>query len=309
MNETFKDIKFKDKSLRMIEECNQIIQTYTESGLRLTLRQLYYQLVSTNAIVNSEKSYKTLGKLVSDARLAGLIDWYAIEDRGRRPRIPSEFKTLEELVETAIHSFRLPRWNGQEYYVELWIEKQALEGIFAPIASKYHITLSVNKGYASQSAMYEAAQRIIYGQNRGFELNEDGSETNVDDLDQDPRNAVVLYLGDHDPSGEDMVRDIEDRLVMFGVKDLEVQKVALTSAQVKQYKPPPNPAKLTDSRAQDYIAIHGPHCWEVDALPPKVLNKLVEQAIAQYVNMRLMDKVKTKEEEGKERLRLAGKGM
>jgi len=99
----------------------------------LTLRQLYYQLVSRNVIPNTEKSYKNLSTLVSDARLAGKMDWNAIEDRVRVPRMSSEWGSVSELVEDALAAYRRPRWAGQRNYVELWVEKDALAGVLLPL--------------------------------------------------------------------------------------------------------------------------------------------------------------------------------
>ena len=120
---------------------------------------------------------------------------------------------------------------------------------------------------------------------------------------------VVLYLGDHDPSGEDMVRDIKTRLEEFGVLDLTVEKIGLTIAQVKQYNPPPNPAKITDPRAADYIAKFGAKSWEVDALPPNVLTRLIRAAFLKHIDIAQMNEVKKREETDKELLRKAVAGM
>jgi hypothetical protein len=280
MKQQFLRINFGGERLAQIQLCNQIIDTYARQGLRLTLRQLYYQLVTQNAIPNQERAYKNLGKLVSDGRLAGLIDWASIEDRVRVPDIPAEFENLKDLVEAAIMSYRLPRWKGQDAYVELWVEKDALSGVLVPLASEFHVTLMVNRGYSSQSAMYDAARR--FGRHRS-------------------RNRVLLYLGDHDPSGEDMVRDIGDRLTML-CSPVNVYKVALTFDQVSEYQPPPNPTKLTDSRAAGYIAKYGDECWEVDALPPDVLQELIRDAVSEHLDRDLMDEVVAREDSDKERL-------
>lgn len=285
MKERFKEMSFRPDSLARIELCNEIVDDYLAAGLRLTLRQLYYQLVTRNAIINEEKSYKHLSSLVSDARLAGLIDWDAIEDRVRQPRKQNEFDNLSDLVEAAINSYRLPRWAGQEYYVELWVEKDALAGVLTPLAREFHVTLMVNRGYSSQSAMHESAERFLRHCNNGH------------------KTPLLFYLGDHDPSGEDMVRDIEDRLRMFGVNDIIVEKIALTTKQVKQYGPPPNPAKISDPRAAEYIRQHGRSSWEVDALPPKVLNKLIRAAFRAVIDQNLVDDVIKREDADKERLR------
>lgn len=272
VREAFKETRFRGAALNLIQTCDVIITDYQKQGLRLTLRQLYYQLVSRNVVENTERSYKNVGNLISKARLSGYLDWDAIEDRVRVPDIPSEWEDIADLVNGACRAYRLPRWRDQENYVELWVEKDALSGVLAPLAFKYHVTLMVNRGYSSQSAMYEAGKRFLRAENP------DGDVVNEEGEVMGHRNLHLLYLGDHDPSGEDMVRDVRERLAMFGA-DVDVEKIALTTAQVRQYNPPPNPAKITDSRAAAYIAKHGRSSWEVDALPPEVLTALIEKAI------------------------------
>lgn len=284
MKQKFKEIRFKPESLDRIELCNRIIADYLGQGLRLTLRQLYYQLVTMNVIPNVERSYKNLSSLVSDARLAGLMDWSAIEDRVRTPKMQSEFENLKELIEAAIHSYRLPRWRGQKIYAELWVEKDALAGVLLPLARKFHVTMMVNRGYSSQSAMYESAMRFRTARKT------------------EGRMPVLFYLGDHDPSGEDMVRDIEERLFMFGVIGLTVEKLALTMPQVKKYKPPPNPTKDSDPRSADYLAEHGASSWEVDALPPETLTKIITSAFKKIIDFPVLSSIIAREEEDKKKL-------
>ncbi len=283
--EAFKEKRFSQASLQKIETCNSIIEEYVRQGFRLTLRQLYYQLVSRNVIQNVEREYKNLSALVSDARLAGLMDWEAIEDRIRKPSTPQEFRDLEDLVRVALSAYRLPRWDGQQFYGELWVEKDALAGVLAPLASEYHVTVMVNRGYSSQSAMYESANRFREAEDAG-------------------KKCVLFYLGDHDPSGEDMVRDVRDRLIMFGV-GTDVRKIALTMAQVEQYNPPPNPAKMTDPRARAYVEAHGHESWEVDALPPDVLQAIIRENLEEIRDLERMATVIARENQDKRKLRKA----
>lgn len=288
--ETYREINLKAASKVLIAQCNEIIAKYDEQNLRLTLRQLYYQLVVANIIPNAEKSYKSLSGLVSDGRLCGKIDWNAIEDRVRVPVQQSEFEDLNALVEAACFSYRLPRWAGQDNYVELWVEKDALAGVLRPLARKYHVTMMVNRGYSSQSAMYESANRFKEKQQ----------------LDNGEKKwATLLYLGDLDPSGEDMVRDIGARFQMFGVDNFEIKKIALTPAQVKQYNPPPNPAKMSDPRATDYVAKHGKSSWEVDALPPNILTAIISKEIEALLDADKYEAVKALEELDKVELKKA----
>ena len=283
--EAFKEINFRAESVAMIALCDRVIAQYQAQGFRLTLRQLYYQLVTRNVIKNTEREYKRIGALLSDARLAGLIDWDAIEDRVRIPRVPTEFENLRDLVEAAVRSYRLPRWRDQEHYVELWVEKDALAGVLQPLAREFHVTLMVNRGYSSQSAMYESGKRFQDAAEQGKE-------------------CTLFYLGDHDPSGEDMVRDVRDRLELFGV-DLTVEKIALTMNQVRQYNPPPNPAKMSDSRASGYVALHGNESWEVDAIPPNVLQTLIRTAIDRLVDGTKLDVILDREQQDKQKLKAA----
>jgi len=283
MKEPFKRIKFRGETLVKIVLCNDVIKRYQDQGLRLTLRQLYYQLVTMNVIPNEEKSYTNLSTVVSNARLAGIMDWDAIEDRVRRPRTQGEFRDLKELIEAAINAYRLPRWKGQDHYVELWVEKDALAGVLEPIARKFHVTMMVNRGYSSQSAMYESSKR--FNEHDGAQL------------------STLFYLGDHDPSGEDMVRDIQDRLDMFCNYHVEVHKLALTMDQIEEYNPPPNPAKIKDPRAMAYIREHGNSSWEVDALPPEVLTEIIEHAFSSVLDTALMNKVIEQEGKDKNKLR------
>lgn len=283
--EQFVEHRFSPESEILVGLCDQIVSGYQTQGFRLTARQLYYVLLSRNVLPNVPRSYPNLCSLISDARLAGRIDWDAIEDRIRVPWHPPEFENVEELVEAALASFRLPRWAGQKHYVELWVEKDALAGVLRPLAHEFHTTLLVNRGYSSTSAMYDAHNRFGEKEDAGYD-------------------CKLFYLGDFDPSGEDMVRDIGDRLTTFGV-DVEIQKLALTKDQIDQYNLPPNPAKRTDPRAQAFIARHGASSWEVDALPPEVLQRIISQAFEGILDRTLLAKILKREAKDKTALRRA----
>lgn len=295
MKQNYRDQHFQSGSRQVIEQANEILEDYAAQGLRVTLRQLYYQFVSRDLLANTDKNYKRLGSIISDGRLAGLIDWDIIEDRGRVPWRPTEWNSADQIVDAALQQFRLPRWKGQKTYVEIWVEKQALVGVLEPLARKYHVTLMANKGYSSQSSMREAAERYL-------------ENTGGPDLLSPKKQRVeplLLYLGDHDPSGEDMVRDIRDRLMLFGVGLIRVEKIALTMAQVRQYNPPPNPAKTTDSRFAEYEAKHGDESWELDALAPPVLQKLVSDRLDSVIDQRALERVLAEEDRQRKEMQKA----
>lgn len=265
MKRRYMDVGFSPKNELLLGKIQKILAQYKRLGYKLTLRQLYYQMVANDIVPNKVSEYQKLSTLLKNARLGGYVDWVVIEDRGRVPKMKSQFDNLKDLMDAACHSFRLPRWDLQEFYVELWSEKDALTSILLPITEKYHSRLVVNKGYSSTSAMYKSAMRFIDAKRRG-------------------KTCILLYLGDFDPSGIDMDRDIEDRLEMFRCYDVEFIRIGLTEDQIEELSPPPNPAKVTDPRANDYIEKYGDISWEVDAIPPDILDKLVEKAILEYVD-------------------------
>lgn len=259
----YKEKNFRAESLALIEQINSIVAEYDAMGYDLTLRQVYYQLVSRDVIPNNERSYKNLGNLINDGRLAGLIDWYAIIDRTRNLRSLSHWEHGVDMLGSAAAQFRKNHWEGQPNYVEVWVEKDALVGVVGDICNKLDVPYFSCRGYTSQSEMWTAAQRFRRKSVTG--------------------EKIILHLGDHDPSGIDMSRDIAERLEMFGA-DVYVQRIALTMEQIEEFAPPPNPAKLTDSRCRGYIQKYGHESWELDALNPTVITELIRDNVWQYVD-------------------------
>lgn len=254
----YKDINFRSESLRLISLVNSVIDEYDNQGYDLTLRQVYYQLVARGYIPNNERSYKNVGNLINDARLAGLIDWCAIQDRTRRVRQKPHWEMPPEIMETMTSMYAVDTRATQSIYTEVWVEKDALIGIVESISRRLDVPCFSCRGYVSASEMWGAARRFI---------NQDHRER-----------RVILHLGDHDPSGKDMTRDIEERLELFGA-DVEVKRIALNYDQIEQYAPPPNPTKLSDSRASTYIERYGYQCWELDALEPRTLTNLIHSEV------------------------------
>ncbi len=257
---------FRDKSLAVIAQAESILNEYAAQGYDLTLRQLYYQFVARDLIPNRQKEYSKLGSIINGARLAGLIDWDMIEDRTRNIRGLSHWSSPAEMIEACARQFRLDPWQDQDHYVEVWIEKDALVGVIEPICDKYHLNYFSCRGYTSQSEMWRAAQRL----NR---REEDGKIT------------VILHFGDHDPSGIDMSRDIQDRLGVFH-SYIDFYRIALNMDQVDEYGPPPNPAKVTDSRFESYMVEHGSDSWELDALEPSVISGLIEGRVRGLIDFK-----------------------
>lgn len=266
-------------TLRIIRTADQICQEYAALGYDLTLRQLYYQFVARDIIPNNQKSYDRLGQIVSDGRMAGMIDWDHIVDRTRNLRSLAHWDKPESLLSAAASQYRNEKWAKQPNRVEAWIEKDALVGVLEQACEPLDVDYFSCRGYTSASEIWGAAQRL---------------RTYLDE-DQD---VTILHLGDHDPSGIDMSRDIRDRLEFFITEDLvrendmdrdeaeeiaqerlTIKRIALNMNQVRTYNPPPNPAKFTDARFASYVERFGRECWELDALPPDVLARLIQSEI------------------------------
>ncbi len=280
MKEQFIDHSFNQASLELIKTANGILNEYAGMGYRLSLRQLYYQLVARDYIENSVKSYKRIGNLISDARLAGLLDWGMIEDRGRETVIPAAWESPAEIIRACADQFRIDRWKGQPCYAEVMVEKDALSGILEPVCRDLHVRFTANKGYSSSSAMYETGKRIHRASQCAEEIH-------------------IFYLGDHDPSGIDMTRDIAERLQMFtyGLVDADrVHRLALNWNQVEEWKPPENPAKETDSRYEAYVHEFGGSSWELDAVEPRTLADLVRNGITELIDQDQWGEVAAREE-------------
>lgn len=266
--------KYKPWKLAMIAQANEILSEYTAKGYKLTLRGLYYKFVARDLFpaswadpktgsTNNVKSYDKFGVVVNDARLSGKMDWNAIEDRTRSLSGSSHWSNPAEVVDSAYRWFLRDKWEDQPYRVELWVEKDAMKGVIGSAATKLDINYFSCRGYTSSSEMWGAAQRLIRYVRGG-------------------QKVLILHLGDHDPSGCDMSRDIEDRIRKFmGLEgcDFEFKRIALTLKQIKAFNPPPAPAKITDSRGAGYIAEYGEDSWELDALEPEAVEAMITEEV------------------------------
>lgn len=282
---------FPSRNAMVIEEADRIIEEYQQQGYTLTLRGLYYQFISRDTLPeswidkaynikngldpdtkNTTKNYKRLGDLINDAKLAGILDWSAITDQGRSSTTIWGWDSPEEILRNSAEGYYIDKWATQPFHVEVMVEKDALSGIISPVCRDLQVGWSANKGYSSGSTMYRTGRRIKAKLEEG-------------------KRVLFLYLGDHDPSGLDMTNDVEGRLRMFAREhsahitsepdeyDFEVRRIALNMPQVRDFNPPPNPAKETDSRFKKYRDEYGDESWELDALPPPTISGLIEEAV------------------------------
>jgi len=287
------------KYAKLIPLVNQILSEYGD--MRLTLRQIYYRLVADHNYPNKRSSYNQLSSQLVRAREEGLVDERRIEDRTRSflggyllHAITQQGElsflssyggwTDPESFEEAVKEFfldfwenyQLDMWVDQEYFIVVWVEKDALSRVVANVANEYRVITAPSRGYAS----YTYIKNII------ARLPED-------------KKIVILHFSDHDSSGLDMTRDLWERLRRYSGRNITVKRIALTYDQVQEYGLAPNPTKTTDTRAAAYIQKYGMECWELDAIEPKELQRLVLEAIKEYVDDEAWQASKQQEEEEK----------
>lgn len=194
------------------------------------------------------------------------------------------WKDPSSIIDACAQQYKLDLWEDQYYRPEVWVEKEALLSVVEAACEPYRVPYFACKGYVSQSAMWAAgAKRLAHHINN----------------QQEP---VIIHLGDHDPSGIDMTRDIIDRLNLFTTDSVTVFRIALNFDQIEKYKPPPNPAKITDSRFATYAEQHGEESWELDALSPKVLVAMIQKQILILRNKKKWDVLAQRENEERETL-------
>lgn len=249
---------FRQATLAVIEKVNGIVEQYAQMGFDLTLRQVYYQMVARGHLPNKQTEYDRLGQIVADGRLAGLIPWDRIVDRTRNRRSVSHWTSPSDIISAQAFHYRIDKWKGQEWRPWVWIEKEALVGVIEPVCRELDVSWFACRGYVSLSEMWAAAREMPESQK-----------------------ILLVHLGDHDPSGIDMTRDIRERFQLFERWNdrVRVKRIALNMPQIEEMNPPPNPAKETDSRFGTYLDTYGEESWELDALPPDYIENIIRETI------------------------------
>jgi len=241
----------------------------------LTLRQIYYRLVAAGHLENTRSKYNDLSNLLKHMRLDDWLPWEVLEDRVRRVSEKRGWVDHNEFMDAHIDDF-LEGYErcyvqDQKCYVEIWTEKDALSQVFERVAYPYCIRSVTCVGYQSVTFLDGFRRRARAAQHRG----------------QIP---VILYFGDMDPSGHQMLEAIkqtlEDEMDLWGV---EYHRVALTPDQIMDYELPHDPkaVKITDKRYRKYVQRFGDLAVELDALHPKVLRELAVEAIESHFDMNL----------------------
>ena len=263
----YEDWQPQDHNLVIVRyAANEIIEDYRTDNYTLTLRQLYYQFVSRRILPNTERSYKNLGSIISNARRAGMISWTAIHDPNRTLITYTFEEDAGNLIKNLQHALLFDQWKRQEVYLEVWVQKDALTNVVGRACRRWNVPYMACKGYLSSSHSWRAGQRFKAASERG-------------------QHSILIYLGDHDPEGLDMQNDHDKRLSLFSDgASFEVRRIALNRDQIDQYTPPPNYAKVSSTRYREYTKNMVLNV-ELDALEPSVIDNLLDTAIREYIDM------------------------
>ncbi len=257
----------------------------------ITVRQLYYRLVAAHGMTNDVSHYKKVVNAMIDARWKEIVEFEAFIDRERSMYGETEAEPVDlsdkiergkEQVKAWMEAYHLNRWENQPEYIEVWIEKKALQGVFESPCMRFAVGLAPCKGYPSLTFVNDANKRF----------------TEAIERNQTP---IILYFGDYDPSGEDIPRAVADNLSRMGC-DVEVERVALNQHQITEMNLPSVPAKLTDTRTKNW---NGAGVVELDAVEPNILTEMVASAIRQHFDSSLHAELKERESTEREQYQKA----
>lgn len=216
----------------MVRRILQTVKGYS----RLTIRQMYYILISRFKYPATRAFYKRLDRYLSKIRRAN-------------PKVHIKFVD-------PTRQFFIPPLPYRR--IEIWVEKDSIRIFMGKRPAKYRLGIQVLRGFASLSMYRRALERA---RKRGV--------------------TTVLYIGDFDPSGL-LIESVaqEEMNHKTGIKFV---RLALTIQQIKRFKPPSRPVNLKDSRAKEYIEKYGDRCWEVEAIRPRTLYRLIETGLKEAV--------------------------
>jgi hypothetical protein len=239
---------------------NTVLEIFQEYGHPLTVRQVFYQLSSRNKVDKSEKGYRQTANHLKEMRFKGVIPFGYFADNSRYQIKPDSYGNMYDFLNTMQDYYRRDFWNSQNVYIEIWVEKDALRSVFAPVTKKYDVPLMVAKGYSSLTFLYEAAENIKYQQKNG-------------------KQVYIYQFGDHDPSGVNAGEKIHETLRLL-CDGIIYERIALTPEQITKYNLQTRPTKKSDTRSKGF----NDESCELDALPPDVLRGLIRNCIEQHIN-------------------------
>jgi hypothetical protein len=283
--EKVREHRYQAKTLKFLGLVNKIILSY---NVPLTVRQVHYRLVEAGiSHPNDRHGYGKTSKLTTDGRYSGHIDWNRIVDDTRQLHCRSEWESVEDLLAHALDQYHTDWWVNSEYYIEIWCEKRTLRRMLQPVAEEYSVGLLAGAGWSSASAIWDAVERL---------------------RDIKDKKIKIIYIGDLDPSGDDMPRDVHDRLAEFGV-DVDLKKLLVTESDLERYHlvkrfDPPKLKK--DTCARKFIEKYGELFQvEVEAMDPNEVIRRLTEELDKYADKAEFERIKEQEQEDVEQIKNA----
>jgi len=253
----------------------------------VTLRGVFYRVVSAGAVDKSEAGYQAVGRRLLALRRDGRVPYSWITDGSRLIYKPESWGHIDQMLEDAASSYRRALWHDQAVEVIVISEKDAISGVVSPITYQWDVELAITRGYSSETFTHSIAQTIIDNTAYG-------------------KTTYVYQLGDHDPSGVDAWRDFQAKVLTFEPDaNVVFERLAVTPEQIEQYQLQTRPTKGTDTRSSGFEG----ESVEVDALPPSVLRQIVGDAIEQHIELRALELTKSVEDSERDVLRNIAGGV
>lgn len=260
----------------MAELLQAILDIVDAEESAITIRHLFYRLVGLEVIPKTERAYKTLCSHLSKWRKDGEVPWNAFSDSTRWHIAPPMFDSLEEALQLTKDTYRRNLWATQDYYCEVWCEKDAIAGLIAPVTREFGVPLFVCRGFASLSSMYSAALTF--------------KEVQAQD-----KEVCIYHLADYDPSGHAAAGAIEHTFENDFDCPINFERIAILPAHIEEFDLPTRPVKeSTHTRSWT-----GAECVELDSMRPADLRRLVGDAITSLIDKRAWHKLQKIEAEEK----------
>jgi hypothetical protein len=261
-------------SLVLVEQVRAVLAVYS-AHLPVTIRQVFYRLVSTVGFSKTEQAYERLCETLNRARRAGLLDWDDFRDDGFTRRESTSWGSRADWAEAVLRSargYRLDRQSDQDRRLVLWCEAGGMVPQLVRVAGDYSVPVFSSGGFDSVTAKHEVA----------VELAGLGDTT-------------VLHVGDHDPSGVHMFGSLDEDVGSFleglgaGGRVVFV-RLAVTPAQVEEFDLPTSPPKKTDRRSFTGDTV------QAEAIPPDELARIVREAIVERLDADALETVLDREQ-------------
>lgn len=259
--------KRKRRTRAELDALDEAIVTAVTTEHPVTLRGVFYRVVSAGGIDKTESGYRVVGRQLGKLRRSGDVPWHWITDGTRLLRKPQTWQDVDQMLDNAAASYRRTLWDNQDAAVIVLSEKDAISGTIFPVTAEYDVELGITRGYTSDTFVHSVAEDIVQNTSVGI--------------------TTYLYqLGDHDPSGVDGWRDFADKIVEFAPHGKVLfERLAVTREQIDLWDLPTRPTKRSDTRAAGFRG----ESVEVDAVPANTLRQLVRDAIERHLDPRRLE--------------------